>query len=67
MKANGYLYGVIAIYGSGGEHDTMVGGHATTTGYKTKGALKEVDVHTCVNFICLTGFDGYLFNTVEAI
>ena len=67
MQANGYLYGVIAIYGSSGEHDPMVGGHATLTGDKTKGYLREVEVHAGVNFICLTGFDGDLLNTVEVI
>ena len=33
------LFGVIVIYGPGGDHDPMVGNHATPTGYKTKGAL----------------------------
>ena len=44
----------------------MVGGYADPTGYKNKGALREVDVHTGVNFV-FTGFDGDLFNTVEFI
>ena len=61
------MYGTIAIYGAGGDDDTMVGGHDTPTGYKTKGALRGVDVHDGVKFICLTGFYGYLFNTVEVI
>ena len=67
VQDNGYLYVVIAIYGAVGDHDPMIGGHATLTGDKTKGALREVDVHASVNFLCLTGFDGDLFNNVEVI
>ena len=33
----------------------MVGGHAAPTGYKTKGALREVDVHAGVNFFVSPG------------
>ena len=62
-----YLSGAIDIYDAGGDHDPMVGGHAATTGYKTKGALREVDVHAGVNLFCFTRFDGDLFNTVEVI
>ena len=40
VQDDGYLSGVIAIYGAGGDHDPMVGGHATPTGYKTKGSLR---------------------------
>ena len=45
----------------------MVGGHSAPTGYKTKGPLREADVHVGVNFLCFTGFDGDLFNTVGVI
>ena len=55
------------MYSAGGDHDLMVGGHATPTGYKTKGALRGVEVHVSVNFLCLAGFGGYLFNTVEVV
>ena len=67
MQDNGYFSGAIAIYGSGGDNDPMVGGHAAPTGYETKGALREVDVHATINFLCFAGFYGYLFNTVEVI
>ena len=67
FQESGYFSGVIAIYGTSEDHDPMVGGHATPTGYKTKGALREVDVRAGVNFPCLNGFDGDLFNTVEVI
>ena len=42
----------------------MFDGHATLNSYKTKGSLREVDVHAGVYFICLAGFEGDLFNTV---
>ena len=61
------ISGVVAIYGAGGDHDPIFGGHATPTGEKTKAALREVDVHAGVNFLFLSGFDRYLFNTVEVI
>ena len=61
------LSGVIPIYGAVRDHDTMVGGHATPTGYETKVALKELDVHASVNFLCLARFYGCLFNTVEVV
>ena len=67
MQDDGYFYGVIAIYGAGGDHDPMFGGHATLTGDKTKGAWREVYVHADVNFLCLTGFDGDMLNTVGVI
>ena len=50
MQHGGYLSGVIAIYGAGGDHDPMVSCHADPTGYKTKGSLRGVDVHACVIF-----------------
>ena len=34
------LSGVIAIYGAGGYHDTMVGVHATPAGYQIKGSFR---------------------------
>ena len=55
MKDNGYLSGVIAIYGSSGDHDPMVGGRDATTGYKTKGALREVYIHSGVVFFVSLG------------
>ena len=58
------LSGVMAVYGAGGDHDTMVSGHTTSTGYKTKLSLMEVYLHASINFFCLTGFDGDLFSTV---
>ena len=64
VQENGYFYDEIAIYGDGGD---MFGGHATPTGEKTKGALREVDVHAGVNFFCLTRFDGYLLNPMDVI
>ena len=67
MQDGRYLSGVIAIYGDNGDQDPMVGDHATPTGYKTKGSLREVDVHSGINFFCFAMFDGYLFNTVEVI
>ena len=67
VQDDGYFYGVIAIYGAGGDHDPMFGGHATLTGDKTKGAWREVYVHAGVNFLCLTGFDGDMLNTVGVI
>ena len=67
VQDDGDLSIVITIYGVGGDHDPMVGGHATPTGDETKGALREVDVHSGVNFLCLAGFDGDMFNTVEVI
>ena len=67
MQDKGYLSGVIAIYGDSGDHDPMVGGHASPTGYKTKGVLREVGVHTNDIFFCFARFDGNLFNHVEVI
>ena len=40
VQHGGYLSGVIAIYGAGGDHDPMVSCHADPTGYKTKGSLR---------------------------
>ena len=40
MQEDGDLSCVIAIYGAGGYHDPMFGGHAAPTGEKTKGALR---------------------------
>ena len=45
----------------------MFGGHATPTSDETKETLREVDVHAGVDFICLTGFEGDLLNTVDVI
>ena len=59
--------GITAIYGAGGYHDLMFGGHAIPTGDKTKGELSEVDVQSGIGFIFLNGFHGDLFNTVEVI
>ena len=67
VQDGGDFYGVIAIYGAGGDHDPMFGGHATLTGDKIKGAWREVCVNAGVNFICLTGFDGDMLNTVGVI
>ena len=67
VKDDGGFSGVIAIYGTSGDHYPMVVGHAAPTGYKIKGALREVNVHAGANFFCFAGFDGDLFNTVEVI
>ena len=67
VQDNGKFPGVIAIYGVGGDYDIIFGGHDTPIGDETKGALRDVDVHAGDNFICLAGFDGDLFNTVEFI
>ena len=61
------IYSAIVIYGDDGNHDPMFGGHATPNGDETKGALREVDVHAGVNFLCLTRFDGDLLKTVDVI
>ena len=47
--------GVIVIYGAIEDHDPIVGGHAAPTSYKTKGALREVDVHAAVNLFSSPG------------
>ena len=67
VQDNIYFSSVVAIYGAGGDHDPMFGGHSTPTIDKTKGSLREVDVHAGVDFICLTRFDGDLFNNVDVI
>ena len=36
VQDDGDLYSVITIDSAGGDHDPMVGGHATPTGDKTK-------------------------------
>ena len=67
FQDDGDFSGVVTIYGAGGDHDPMFGDHATPTSDKTKGALREVDVHSGVDFLFPTGFDADLFNTVEVI
>ena len=49
------MSGVILIYGAGGEYDPIVGGHSATIGYKTKGSLREVELHAGVNIFVLPG------------
>ena len=55
VKDDGYFSGVIAIYGASGDHYPMVVGHAAPTGYKIKGALREVNVHAGANFFVSPG------------
>ena len=55
MQDDGYFPCVTVIYGAGGNHDPMVGGHDTPTGDKTKGALREVEFHASVDFFVSPG------------
>ena len=55
------------IYVAGGYHDPMFGGHANPTNNETKGALREVDFHAGVDYLCIAVFEGEFFNTVGVI